>query len=151
MKRSIAIAAGLAATLALVACGDDDEGGSGSANDYCTLIVSFQEKSEVVDDVLSSSDSSPADVEDAMNAVKPMVAQLQSAAPAEIKADVETMASATLRMIEIFEQYEYDFMALSTAPELAEIEELTSSAEVEAASERLNDYEETTCGISPES
>ena len=151
MKRSIAIAAGLAATLALVACGDDDEGGSGSGNDYCTLIVSFQEKSDAVDASLSSSDPDPTDVEEAMNAVKPMIAQLQSAAPAEIKADVETMASATLRMIDIFEQYDYDFMALSTAPELSEIEDLTNNAEIEAASERLNDYEETTCGIAPES
>ena len=151
MKRSIAIAAGLAATLALVACGDDDEGGSGSSSDYCTLIVSFQEKSDVVDDVLSSSDSGPADVEAAMNAVKPMIAQLRSAAPAEIKADVETMAVATLRMIEIFAEYDYDFMALSTAPEVAELEDLTNSAEIEAASDRLNDYEETTCGLAPES
>ncbi len=151
MKRSIAIAAGLAATLAMVACGDDDEGGSGSSSDYCTLIVSFQEKSDVVDDVLSSSDSGPADVEEAMNAVKPMIAQLQSAAPAEIKADVETMAVATMRMIEIFEQYDYDFMALSTAPEVAELEDLTNNTDIEAASDRLNDYEETTCGIAPES
>lgn len=150
MKRSIAIAAGLAATLAVVACGDDD-GGSGSGNDYCTLIVSFQEKSDAVDASLNSGDPNPADVEAAMNAVKPMIAQLRSAAPAEIKADVETMAVATLRMIEIFEQYDYDFVALETAPEIAEFQDLTGNAEFEAASGRLNDYEETTCGINPES
>lgn len=150
MKRSIAIAAGLAATLALVACGDD-EGGSGSGNDYCTLIVSFQEKSDAVDASLSSGEPNPADVEAAMNAVKPLIAQLQAAAPAEIKDDVAMMASASLRMIEIFEQYDYDFIALETAPELAEITDLTGNAEIEAASERLNGYEETTCGITPES
>lgn len=153
MKRSIAIAAGLAATLALVACGDDDndKDSSGSGSDYCTLIAEFQEKSDAVDASLSTMTPDPAQVEEAMSAVKPMIAQLQSAAPTEIKADVEMMAAATLRMIEIFEDYEYDFVALETAPELAEIETLTNDAEIAAASERLNEYEETTCGIAPES
>jgi len=153
MKRSISIAAGLAATLALVACGDDDndKDSSGSGSDYCTLIAEFQEKSDAVDASLSTMTPDPAQVEEAMSTVKPMIAQLQSAAPTEIKADVEVMAAATLRMIEIFEDYEYDFVALETAPELAEIETLTNDAEIAAASERLNEYEETTCGIASES
>lgn len=149
MRRSIAIAAGLAAALALVACGDDDEAGSGSSSDYCTLIVSIYEKFDVIDATLSSSDSSPADAEAAINDVKSMIAQLRSAAPAEIKADVEAMATATLRMFEILAEYDYDEMVTDTAPESAEMLELFNSAEYEAASERLNDYEDATCDIAP--
>ncbi len=115
------------------------------------MIVGFDEEFDAVDATLSSSDSSPADAEAAINDVKAIIAELRSAAPAEIKADVETVATASLRMFEILAEYDYDETVTATAPEGAEILELFNSAEFEAASDRLSDYEDTTCGLATES
>ncbi len=61
--------------------------------------------------------------------------------PDELKGDVDIMSAAMTQMGEVMQQYDNDM----TNPEVAKAMQELSTPEVQAASERLNTYFETTC------
>ena len=89
----------------------------------------------------------PAKVEDAFVTMQTMISDMKNGAPAEIKADVITMSAAIDNVVAIFSKYDWDFIALASAPEFAELQEQLSGPEMQAASDRLQTYSEAKCGI----
>ena len=61
--------------------------------------------------------------------------------PDELKGDVDIMSAAMTQMGEVMQQYNNDM----TNPEVTKAMQALSTPEVQAASERLNAYFETTC------
>jgi len=150
MKRSMSLLAGaVLATTVLAACGDDDSSGSGSTGDYCAKIATYVAKSEELDSVFTGTPD-PAKIEDAFTTMQAMVSDLKSDAPAEIKADVTTMSSAIDSVVEIFSQYDWDLIALASAPEFATLQQELQGADMTASSDRLQAFSQDTCGIESE-
>lgn len=150
MKRSIALIAGgvLAASL-IVGCGDDEKSGGSSTATYCAKIAAYKAKSDELDSVFSGTPDA-AKVEEAFTTMQSMVHDLQSDAPAEIKQDVTTMSSAIDSVVTIFSQYNWDFVALASAPEFATLQDDLAGADMTAASDRLEAFSTGTCGIESE-
>ena len=150
MKRSIAlIAGGLLATTLVAGCGDGAKSTSGSTAAYCAKIVAYREKSDELDAVFTGTPD-PAKIEEAFTTMQSMVNDLRSDAPAEIKKEVRTMSTAIDSVVEIFAQYDWDLIALASAPEFAKLQETLAGADMAAASDRLKAYSTDTCGLPPE-
>ena len=149
MRRLTTLAIGLtiAATSVLAACGDDSSK-SGSAASYCDRIKAYKDTSDSFDTVFSGNEVPKADdVEKAFTTMQSMVHDLQSGAPTEIKADVDTMAATFDSVVALFSQYDWDLMALSTSADMAALQEQLDGEEMQAVTERLDAYSENTCGI----
>lgn len=153
MRRITTIALGLTlvATTALAACGDDSSSG-GSAASYCDRIKAYKTTSDSFDSVFSGNEVPKAeDVEKAFTTMQTMVNDLKEGAPAEIKADVDTMATTIDSVVTLFAKYEWDLMAISASPDMAALQEQLGGEEMNAVSDRLDAYSENTCGIPSES
>ena len=150
MKRSISLIAGaVLATTLIVSCGDDDKSGASSTGDYCAKIATYVAKSDELDSVFTGTPD-PAKIEDAFTTMQAMVTDLKSDAPAEIKADVTTMSTAIDSVVKIFSQYDWDLVALASAPEFATLQQDLQGADMTAASDRLQAFSQDTCGIESE-
>jgi len=143
---TIAVAA-VAATALLAACGDDKKSSDGGSDAYCARVETYEQTSDELDSVFDSSDATADDIRGAFETMAGLADDLEDGAPAEISADLATINGAVDRMLEIFEQYDWDFAALETAPEAAELGTLMESAEVTAATDRLDAWALDTCGI----
>ncbi len=143
--------AAVTATALLAACGDDDkkssDGASGSIDDYCERVRTYEATSDELDSVFDNPNATGDDVRPAFETMAGMANDLEDGAPAEISADLATVNGAVNRMMDIFEQYDWDFDALQTAPEGAELSTLMESAEVTSAQDRLDVWALDTCGI----
>lgn len=149
MRRLTTIAIGLtvAATTILGACGDDSSK-SGSASSYCDRIKDYKTKSDSFDALFGGSEIPKAeDVKAAYTTMQSMVHDLQDGAPAEIKADVDTMATTVDSIVTIFSKYDWDLMTLSTSEDWAALVEQLDGEEMQAVTDRLDAYSEDTCGI----
>ena len=171
MRRLTTFAIGIvAATTVLAACGNDKKSGAqsgttspagtaaaattepASGGDYCARIQAYKDTSDSFDSVFASDEvPQPAAVEEAFTTMQAMVHDLQNGAPAEIKADVDTMATSIDEVVALFSQYNWDLMALSTSPDMAALQEKLDGAEMQAVSDRLDAYSEGTCGIPSDS
>lgn len=148
MKRSTTLLLGAAlATTVLVACGDDDSTSGSSDADYCARIAAYRAEADGLDAVFASDTPDPAATEDAFTSMQTMVNDLQDGAPSEIADDVDTMAGAIDNVVTIFSKYDWDFTKLAAAPEFVQLQEDLSGPEMEAASTRLTEYSQSTCGI----
>lgn len=147
MKRSTTlIACALLATTALSACGDDAKSGSTSTAGYCAKILEYKTKSDELNSVFSGTPDSKK-IEEAFTTMQSMVNGLKTGAPAEIKSDVQTMSTAIDSVVEIFSKYNWDFVALASAPEFAELQSTLAGTDMSAASARLEAFSADTCGI----
>jgi hypothetical protein len=74
--------------------------------------------------------------------------------PSEIADDFATVQAGLNGIIDLFEEYDYDFAALAAEaaanPEITEQLESFGGPEFEAANERLSEYGEQECGIEPD-
>ncbi len=150
MKRfTILITGAVIATTVFAGCGDDAKSGSTSGA-YCARIQEYKDKSDELDAVFTDAPDAK-NVEAAFTKVQSMVHDLKTGAPAEIKADVDTMSDAIDNVVAIFSKYDWDFAALAAAPEFAELQDEFAGADMEGATERLEAYSETICGIASDS
>jgi len=150
-KRSTTLLLGaFAATALLGACGDDKKSGGGSSDAaYCAQIKEYRDTSDSLDAVFDDPDSEG--VKNAFTTMQGMIHDLDKNPPAKIAKDVHTMTSAVDRIVAIFEQYEWDFVALSTAPEFAELQEQLGGEEFTTAGDNLEAYSVDVCGLPSES
>lgn len=151
MRRPLALAAItlMATSTVLAACGSTD-GATVSTADYCELIRSYQDDGDAFDSLFSSPDADPATLKAGFEKMGSMIDDLSAKAPADIKTDVDLVAKATNALIDLLEKYDYDFMAMVADEEAsAELESLMGGADVGAASERLDAWGQTNCGIEP--
>lgn len=148
MRRFTTIALGtVLAAATFTACGDDSSSSSDSG-DYCARIQAYKDKSDSLD-VIFAGDEAPdsGKAKDAFTTMQTMIHDLEKGAPSEIAADVKTMGSAIDAVVTIFDKYDWDFVALSTSTDMADLQTQLSGDEMSGASERLEAYSKTTCGI----
>ena len=146
-RRALAAAALLLAPAALVACGSEKGGADG---EYCTLIRAYESDSNNFGDIFSDPEATPETLRQGIDDLVVAIEKLRDAAPAELKSDVETVTGTITLMADVLDKYDYDFMALATAPEAAELQARFESEEVVSAGERLDAYTTETCGVTGE-
>lgn len=146
MKRftTLALGAALAATM-FASCGDDSKSGSSEAS-YCSRIKAYKAKSDELDAVFTGTPDS-AKVKEAFTTMQAMLHDLNNGVPAEIKADVATQTEGVDSVVAIFSKYDWDFTALASAPEFADLQDDLAGTDMQASSDRLRAYSEATCGI----
>ena len=148
MKRLTTLVLGaFAAATILGACGSDSgsSGGAVSDKEFCGMIQAYKDKADSFDSAFTNND--PKAIEEAFTTMQGVLHDLDSAAPASVKKDLDTMLSTIDRMIEIFDKYDWDFTKLATAPEFEELSTDLNGEEMTAASDRLDAYSKDTCGI----
>lgn len=145
--RHTAVAALLLAPLGLTACGDEKGGADGQ---YCDLIREYEQDSSDFGAVFSDPDATPETLKQGVDELVSAIERLRDAAPDEISADVDTVTETIASIADVLEKYDYDFMALATAPEAAELQARFDSDEVTSAGERLDAYTTATCGVTGE-
>ena len=151
MKRIVGAAIVAASLITLAACGSDDKGGSAGGSggsDYCGLVEQYNEDSTSLDTIpFDNADQ----VKAGMQQMKSMMENLQANAPAEIKDDIKTVAGGFLAFIAVLEKYDYDMTKAATDPGFTDAGTALNSDEFNAATERINEYESTVCGINTDS
>jgi hypothetical protein len=145
--RRVLTAVALLAPTALVACGGEKGGANG---EYCTLIRAYETDSNNFGDIFNDPDATPESLKEGVDELVAAIDDLYDAAPDELKADVDSVRGTITLVAEVLQKYDYDFMALATAPEAVELQAQFGSEEVVAAGERLDTYTTETCGVSGE-
>ena len=147
MKRITTLVLGAVAGAPILgACGDDSDGGGAvSDKEFCGMIQDYKDKADSFDSAFTQDD--PKAVEEAFTTMQGVLHDLEKAAPADVKKDLDTMVTVIDRMIAIFDKYDWDFTKLAMAPEFEELSADLDSEEMSAASDRLDTYSKDTCGI----
>jgi len=141
----------------LAACGGSkssggdstSSGGGSSESGYCDRIRAYQEESNQIEAVLSTSD--PAALKTAFEAMQRLAADLEDNPPAEIADDVRIGGQIIDKTVELLAKFDYDIMKAAGAPEFAELDKQMSDPTAQAASDRLERWAEEKCGIAPDS
>lgn len=141
-RRALGLAAGVAMTLGLMACGGDD-GGSGSTEAWCDVARDVEAASEA----LGGDDIDPTDkaaVKALFDDLEQAIDRAEGKAPAEIRADVDKTLAAFTKLIDVIADKDYDFLAAVSDPEVSSLFEDQSLTE---AGDRISAYNERECGI----
>ena len=134
--------AGDAATSGLA---DDDAGDEATsevvdpppgAGDFCSLYA------ENLNLIQEFDFFDPVQVEQWIGTSVGLLDQAIADAPGEIQADLEIVRADFDALVDTLEEYDYDFFAASEA-----VDAITDTAEVDAATDRIDAYVESTCGI----
>lgn len=133
----------------LTSCGSTNDAAM-STEEYCDLITTYENEGDAFEALFSGEEPDPVATKAAFEQMKSMIDNLAAKAPAEIKADVDTVSKATTLLIDLLAEYDYDIMTLiGDAGAGARLEAAMGSADVEAASTRLDAWGEETCGLTP--
>lgn len=141
----------LAATLLLSACnGDDDESSSATSttaraqsattladNPYCQTLQRFNERYARVDPSMADPSMFKTAMEDAVAAAK----EAEANAPDAIKADLATLNAGLQELFELFQRADFDVTKLN----ISELDRLQSTPQLDAASQRVEDYTRDNC------
>jgi hypothetical protein len=143
MKRPAALL--LPAVLVLAACGGDDTGDAsdagGGVEAWCGVAQELADLSDTLDDV------DPFDagaIEAAYSELRSAADSARSAAPDEIRADVELLADSVVRVDEALAAADYSFLDV----DLALLEDFGD--DVDDASDRVDDFNVRECGFDPD-
>ena len=128
--------------------GDTDFSGKGSG-DFCKYAKEVEADGAFGDSFMESTDAKT--MKDDLKKAQDIYGKAVSKAPSEIKADMQTMQKALKSLSDLMGTYNFDMTKMTEAmvkdPKLAEKFEAFSSAEFEAASERVDAYFSQVCGI----
>jgi hypothetical protein len=139
-----------AASALIVSCGGDDddgggEGGGEAAGDYCEALADFKASSDALD--AFGDDATPEQLETAFTDIDETLDPLVAAAPEEIKADAELLASSTRELVEAFAANDFDLEVFALDEGNQELVASLDSEEFNAAGERFDAYGQEQCGI----
>jgi hypothetical protein len=120
--------------------------GSGSS-DFCNFAKDLQSS-----DIANSLNGDSTNVKNDLAKVRDALSQAKAKAPAEIKADVATVADAFQKYDDLLAKYGYDPQKLTAAAQkdpqvLAQATAVLDDSKFAAASERVSAYAEQVCGI----
>lgn len=122
--------------------------------DFCELFGVMQEVEDpfdAMDDPTLATEDQAAAVEQAFTFVEALFTRATQLAPGEIKADVALFAEYMGEWNSLLAEYDYDFVGVAMAamdnPELEERFAGLESDDFEAASERVEAYVQSECGI----
>jgi hypothetical protein len=134
---------------ALTACGGDDGAEGGSVEAFCAIARRMEESDSV--DPLLSGDASLDDVEAVWTKLVKDSKDLATAAPDEIADEAAVVANLYMATVDVLADNDYDVTrAFSSGGLVAAVPEWGSGRTL-AASEALEDYLATECGITPRS
>ena len=151
------LAAALALTVLASACGadadadadadtesaDDDDGVASSGRAFCDIAREQDARSDSFDPFSSD----PVEVEAFFDNQLALLTDAIATVPnGEIKADLETIQTVQIEMASMLKAVDWDIFAV----DFAVVEELNNQPEMNAASDRLDIYSETECGIRPD-
>lgn len=135
-------AALMALMMLLAACGDSDGGSAASSASWCEFANQIDDGNPL-DSV--EGEPTPEAMAAAFDEFKSVLADARSAAPSEIRDDVKIVEEAFVAFADMFAEADYNFFAIDETDERIA---LFDSAEVEAAGDRVTEYNEAECGIS---
>jgi hypothetical protein len=155
MKRAVLLVVPL--LLAASACGDDDDdaasdtaeavegesdddgGGGGSESEWCELAVEVEELDAVFGDF---DPTDPDAMRNAFAEFGDVLDRAADAAPSEIEDDIEQTVDAFNQLRDALEDVDYNFLEIDPADL-----EFLDNPDVEAASERVEEFNAEECGI----
>jgi hypothetical protein len=120
----------------------DDSGGDGDSNnsEWCQLARGVESESDLLDDV---DFTDPEAIEDAFQQVIDSLEDAADSAPEEIEADVELTLDGFNELFDALQAVDFDFLEIDQS--------FAENPEVEAASDRIEAYNERECGIERDS
>lgn len=129
--------------LLFAACGGDDDGGSSEASgeDWCALAQRIEDSDSAFDGLVGTD---PSAVEEAAVELQGLLDEAARVAPEEILAEVNTSADGVDALVNLLADVDYDITRVEEAS-IVRLDEL--SDEMDAATERIEAYNETECGI----
>jgi BMFP domain-containing protein YqiC len=134
--------------LALLASCGDDGGKAGSAGSFCDAARNAKGSADAQQELFSLDESpTPDKVQPAIEDFAAKFAAMSSAAPSEIKADVDTINQAAQQLLDVVKRNGFDVVAMISKPEFTALSDTFSSTEYQAAQGRFQDYIDTNCGI----
>jgi hypothetical protein len=142
MKRPLVLIATL--PLFLLACGSDDgdSASGGDAADFCTFAKAADSSGDAASDALDAGD--PAGIEAAFTAALADAEKAAELAPPEIADVVDTVVDGQTRIVAVLERNDWD---LTAALSDDEFQSLATDETFENASNDLDEFLETECGI----
>ncbi|MBK9178078.1 MAG: hypothetical protein IPM45_00660 [Acidimicrobiales bacterium] len=139
-RRGLALLfAGTLAVGGLAACGDDDDAGGGSVEEYCALAVQLDDIGQQ-----AGTASDPAEFERLVNEQYDLAQQAAEVAPEEIQADVQTLTDALGQVVDIGDATDWDIAAMSEDSDFLAI---SQDEAVTEAGDRVTAYDEQNCGL----
>ena len=129
----------LLGSLALAACGDDDDSSSAS---FCDAAARYEDANSGP----NPSTASPTELEATYTQLQDALDELRSTAPSEIEADVDTIATVFENFISAFAGQDYDYSKLMDDPDGQNATEALNSMEMGTAMGNINDYVAAECG-----
>jgi hypothetical protein len=129
---------------------DTNFSGKGSKA-FCDLARQYADQAQKQ----ASAANNPNGLKDTFTQLDQIMPKLQSTAPSEIKADVQTVADEFKKVEAIFKQYDWDFTKLVTAaqkdPTLLQSMQFENDPNFAAAGQRLDAYGKKVCGFTDSS
>lgn len=139
-RRARLLSVPLVALVALAACGDD-ESGSGSTEEWCSLTDEADVISGVFDNFEDTA-TDPAAIETAMTEVEDFLGEVRAAAPSEIADDVDTLADGTQMLVDALAEANYNLLDA----DLSFLGDDALGDEMDAAGDRIDEYSLEECG-----
>jgi len=119
--------------------GDDssEEPTGGDLDRWCEL------NSDLSNDPFEDVDEdSPEEIEAAFDEIESQMDDFVDAAPDQIRDDAETVVGAIRDLRDLLESHDYDLVTVATDPAF---EKITSNSDVDAASDRIDEFETANC------
>ncbi len=136
------------------AAGLPDAAALAAVDDFCDLFVMFddvEDPFEIADDAELTPEESAAQTRESFQFVEALFIRATQLAPNEIKADMGVFADFIGEWNGLLAEHDYDFMAMmmasATDPEIEQRFTALETEELDAASNRIEEYVSAQCGI----
>jgi hypothetical protein len=131
----------------LAGCSGGDGGDTAVSADFCTNVEDFEALQAEGDALFESTeDVGVEQLRDVFSRFRDAVRGLVDTAPDEVSADAELVGSTTEGLIDAYERADYDFVALATDPQYAEVLAGLDDDQITEANDRLAVYFREECG-----
>ncbi len=151
LRRHLAVAwFGLVALLGGPLAGCTDDGASGgpvSSVDFCTNVENFEALQAEGDALFESTEDAPVEqLRDVFSRFRDAVEALMDSAPEAVADDAALVGATTEALIDAFEQADFDFVALATDPQYADVLAGLDDDQITEANDRLAVFFREECG-----
>ena len=144
-SRVLGVVAAVLLTGTVTACGGGDESSSSGFCDAAEKFVAAQDEGDGI--LEGDAPPTPEAAEAAFVGVGEAIADMASGAPDEIKADIDMVAATMTDFIALLEGAGWNFEAAATDPEFVGISDAMTSADMEAAQDRVDAYAQSECDV----
>lgn len=148
-RRLLALAA---TAVVVVGCsGDDASEGGGASGDFCTDFAAFEVVQAEGDELFVSGAVDPEEFREVFGRFSAAIDAVVASAPDAIDSDLRLVSDTTRQLIDAFERADYDFTALATDPQYADVLLSLDDDRITEANDRLAMFVRDECGPTPNS